>query len=199
MRSFPRHPARACPKPKEPVERSRKSGENFLTVSEGKIVLSKLLGQLGELGAGVIGIAVMAIIFLGPYVIARAIPDQAYHGTLVAAFLAIPVAVVAAMLAILRPMRRFAAVAIFISAAAVWVFTWVWPLLIVDGTFGLTVLYIANLFLGVGAIVLAFFALLLGAHWSTLGQFVGCIVIATAMQWGGAALWVSAGEATQLS
>jgi len=141
-----------------------------------------LLSALGSVGSSILGTLFFGIIFLGPYIVARVFPDQAYHYTLFVATLAAAAFVLALLIGIAKPARVVCGVVMFICAALVSLFLWTWSVLIVDATWGLVVVYIANFFFAIGAVVIAFFAALFGGHWSILWQIIAIGIIAYIMQ-----------------
>lgn len=144
--------------------------------------------RLGKIGSGLgtaslvllwIGIAVF-VVFIAPYLVAYVFPEQAYDISMLGVWIAIGVAVLAAVVGIIPAARTIAGAILFICSWVLGTCIWVWSVLIVTSTWGIVTLYIANLFLAVGAIAVAIFASLLGGHWSTLLQLVvgGFIVLA---------------------
>jgi len=104
-------------------------------------------------------------------------------------WVAIGVAILAAVVGIIPAARNIAGVLLFICSWGLGVCIWVWSVLIVTSTWGIVTLYIANLFFAVGAIIVAILALLFGGHWSMLLQLVVFGVIVIAMRLLGTA-WV---------
>jgi hypothetical protein len=133
-----------------------------------------------------IGISVF-VVFIAPYLVAYVFPEQAYDISMLGVWIAIGVAVLAAVVGIIPAARTIAGAILFICSWILGVCIWVWSVLIVTSTWGIVTLYIANLFLAVGAIAVAIFASLLGGHWSTLLQLVVFGVIVLAMRAVGAA------------
>lgn len=144
--------------------------------------MKAILNALGSAGASTLGTAFIGIILLGPFIVADVIPDQAYHYTLLTGVISIVVFVLALVVGIAKPARVACGVVMFICAALVSLFLWTWSVLIVNATWGLIVVYVANFFFAVGAVVVAFFAALMGAHWSILWQIVVIGIVAFVMQ-----------------
>ncbi len=145
-------------------------------------MLSKIGNAVGTAGLTVLGFAFFGVILVGPYLIARVFPVQAYAVTEIAGGVAFVSSVIATLAGMLRPARPVAGAVLVISSWILFAFLWVWSVLIVDATWGLVTLYIANFFLAVGAIVVAFVATLLTAQWSTLIQIILIGVIGTGMR-----------------
>ena len=119
------------------------------------------------------------IVFIAPYLVAYVFPEQAYSIAMAGVWIAIGVAILAALVGIIPAARPIAGFIIVICSWALGACIWVWSVLIVTSIWGIVTLYIANLFLAVGAVIVAIFASLLSGHWSILLQLIifGVIVM----------------------
>ena len=129
------------------------------------------------LGVALWVIGGIVFFFAGPYVVARVFPEQTYHITFLLGGIAFLIGLLALLLGIARSIRPLAGLVLVGCSYIIGLFLWVWSVLIVDQTWGLITLYVANFFLLVGAVVVAFFAQLFNGLWSSLWQFVVIAVI----------------------
>lgn len=133
----------------------------------------KAFSQIGAVALGFLMIAAGFAIFIGgPYLIARVFPVQAYHYAEIAFGIAVLVGIMALVAGIFKGARPVAGFVLFLASWVVFAFLWVWSVLVVDATWGLVTLYVANLFLAVGAVLVAFAAALFTGQWSVLWQIV---------------------------
>jgi hypothetical protein len=112
-----------------------------------------------------------------PYLIAdpwRALAQNlAGYGIWISIF----VAILAALVGLVRPARGVAAIVLLLCSFAMWAAIWIWSVLIVSADWGIVALYVVNFFIGIGTILSALLALLLRGQWSLLGfMLVFCVV-----------------------
>jgi len=150
--------------------------------------MGKISRTLGNAAAPLLGFGFLALILAGPYLVYYVFPAQAYRLTEILAAISLLVSIVFLILAIAKRMRPAAAVVLLVSSYVVAAFMWVWSVIIVGSLWGIVVLYVVNVFVGVGTIVSAFAASLLTGHWSVLWQLVVIAAIIVAMRLIAAAL-----------
>jgi hypothetical protein len=142
-------------------------------------MLVKIKDALSNAGAAGLAFAFFGLVIAGPFLVARVFPEQAYTITEAAGLFAVAAGLIALLMAIAPRLRHAAGVILLIGSWIVGAFLWVWSVLIVDGTWGLATIYIANFFFAVGAVIVAVAATLFTARWSVLWQMVviGAIII----------------------
>ncbi len=135
----------------------------------------------------------LILILAGPYLVYVVFPLQAYRITEWLAFAAFLVALVFLIIAVVPTARQTAGTVLIGASFAIAPLLWVWSILIVGQIWGLGTVYFLNLFLGVGAVLGAFAASTLTAHWWILGQLLLISAIIFALRLAGVAI---AGHAT---
>ncbi|HEY1729706.1 MAG TPA: hypothetical protein VGG22_15125 [Candidatus Baltobacteraceae bacterium] len=151
-------------------------------------MIANVVKATGNSGLAVLGTAFVVLIFAGPWLVYEVFPLQAYRVTEALGFIAFLVGVVFAIIAIV-PRARPTCGAVLIGASyVISLLLWVWSVILVGNAWGIVTLYVVNFFFGVGAIVGAYAATLLGGNWSALGQLVIITIIIFAFRLGGAAL-----------
>lgn len=156
---------------------------------------SLLTGLARKLGQGVVNLlaTILGLVLLGAPFIAYAGGEQSLViGTYIGVF-GIVVAIIAAFVGIFRRTRGAVSIVLYLCTFAVGLWLWAWSVLYVGGTWGMTVVFLANLFLGIGVMALAVLDTLLHAQWQYLGEFIGLWVVMIVMNIG-AALYGSSAE-----
>jgi len=146
----------------------------------------------GIASAGAMAIVLGAILFFiaGPYLVYEVFPVQAYRLSEALAFIAFIVGLVFALIAIVPKARPTSGLVLVAASFVIAMLLWVWSVILVGDAWGLGALYFLNLFLGVGAVLGAFVATLLGGNWHALIQLIVIAVIVLVFRMIGTALSV---------
>lgn len=152
------------------------------------MVVKRIAEALGSGAMTLLGFVFLFGVFFAPAIVFYAIPDLAYEWTLRAGFWVTAIALLSLILMVWRPARIVPGALLLLAGALDMLFLWVWSVLIVGGSWGIVVLYIANFFVGIGAVAAAFLQLLFSFHWNLLGQFVLTFAISAICGVAGAAI-----------
>jgi len=152
------------------------------------MVVKRITEALGSGAMTLLGFAIFFGVFFAPAIVFYAVPDLAYEWTLRAAVWVTAVALLSLILMIWRTARIIPGALLLLAGALDMLFLWVWSVLIVGGSWGIVALYIANFFVGIGAVVAAFLQLLFSFHWDLLWQFVLTFVVSSICGIGGGAI-----------
>jgi len=120
------------------------------------------------------GFVLLALFFSGIGWIAEHVYPWTLFATQIAVFLIIPLSL---LLLIPKRSRGVGGIGLFLSSYLMGLQLWVWSLLVAYATAGSFWLIVGVIFMGLGVIVVAFFASLLAGHWIVAGQILILVAV----------------------